>query len=1029
MNLEIAEPNRDEAVSLRACELFEESGQQIHKRTDRMFAVLMALQWVAGIIAAVWISPKTWIGQTSYVHIHVWAAVLLGGVLASVPILLAITQPGKMLTRQVIAIGQMLMSALLIHLTGGRIETHFHVFGSLAFLAFYRDWKVLLTATIVVAVDHFVRGMFWPQSVFGLLAPGAWRWVEHAAWVLFEDTFLFLAIRQNLLEMWGVAHRQAELEALNESLAERTLEMTNENAERKRAEDESRRSEEQFRKSMEYAAIGMALVAPDGRWLRVNRALCRIVGYCESELLATDFQAITHPDDLEADLTNVRKMLAGEIDTYEMEKRCIHKDGHPVSIQLNASLVRDALGQPEHFISQIQDITERKRQQRELATARDAALESARLKAEFLANMSHEIRTPMNGIIGMTGLLFDSPLDAEQRDFVETIRTCGDTLLTLINDILDFSKIEAGKMSFETIDFDLRNAVEGVVELLAERAQSKRLELVSLVHQDVLTSLRGDPGRLRQVLMNLVGNAIKFTEHGEVIVRAVRHSEGDREITIRFTVQDTGIGINDEASRRLFEAFSQADGSTTRKYGGTGLGLAISKRLVELMGGEIGVDSTPGEGATFWFTARFEKQPRRQAATKKQEFDLRGIHVLVVDDNTTNRRIVRLQLKSWGMSSDEAPCAEDALAVLRRERDGGRPFTLALLDMQMPGIDGLQLAREIKTDPGLADTRMIMMTSLGKSEHDDEIRNAGIALCLTKPVKQSRLYDAIAGIMFGNDLASEPETTPVSAQTAEPTSSTSSAPARGRILVAEDNPVNQKVLLRQLGKMGYSAEAVGNGIEVLQVLTRIDYDVVLMDCQMPEMDGYAACRKLRERENGGNHIPVIALTAHAMEGDREKCLAAGMDDYISKPVDVEELKRKLAHWLARKRPRDNAASATADPVDMAMLRRVSDDDPEFMQELVELYLRETEVQIEALTRAIGAGTIREVEQIAHTLAGASIASGMCGVVGPLRELERMARAGTIAGADEVLEKTRTQIGRIQKFLETDVAGNRAVVET
>jgi CheY-like chemotaxis protein/HPt (histidine-containing phosphotransfer) domain-containing protein len=479
----------------------------------------------------------------------------------------------------------------------------------------------------------------------------------------------------------------------------------------------------------------------------------------------------------------------------------------------------------------------------------------------------------------------------------------------------------------------------------------------------------------------------------------------------------------------LFEAFSQADGSTTRKYGGTGLGLAISKRLVELMGGEIGVDSTPGEGATFWFTARFEKQPRRPAKAKEPVFDLRGVHVLVVDDNNTNRRIVRLQLKSWGLSSDEAPSAEDALALLRRERDGGHPFTLALLDMQMPGIDGLQLARHIKTDPGLADTRLIMMTSLGKGEHDGEIRSAGIALCLTKPVKQSRLYDAIVTVMSGNDVAGETEIPPIPAQDAVTTSSTPSVPAHGRILIAEDNPVNQKVLVRQLGKMGYSADAVANGIEVLQALARIDYDVVLMDCQMPEMDGYAACRQLRERENGGTHIPVIALTAHAMEGDRDKCLAAGMDDYISKPVDVEELKRKLAHWLARKSSQGATASAAGDPVDMKMLRRVSDNDPEFMQELVELYLRETETHIDALARAIDAASIREVEQIAHTLAGASITSGMCGVVGPLRELERMARAETMAGADKLLEETRAQIDCIEKFLQTELAANRAVVET
>ena len=589
-------PEQSETTRLRVRQLFEESQEQLHKRTDRMFAALMAFQWVAGVIAALWISPTAWVGQTSSIHVHVWAALLLGGAISGLPIFLALTQPGKSLTRHVIAVGQMLTSALLIHLTGGRIETHFHVFGSLAFLACYRDWRVMLTATIVVATDHFARGMFWPQSVFGVLTASHWRWVEHAAWVIFEDVFLLLSIRQNLTEAVGVAERQAELEAVNANIenkvTERTLELTNENAERKRAEEELRRSEKRFRTSMEYAAIGMALVAPDGRWLRVNRALCKIVGYCEAELLATNFQSITHPDDLEADLNFVRRMLAAEIDTYEMEKRYIHKDGHPVWIQLNVSLVRDAEGHPVHFISQIQDITERKRQASELADARDVALESARLKAEFLANMSHEIRTPMNGIIGMTGLLLDSPLNAEQHEFVDTIRTCGDTLLTLINDILDLSKIEAGKLSFETIDLDLRSAVESAVELVAERAQSKRLELVSLVHQDVLTSLRGDPGRLRQVLMNLISNAIKFTEHGEVVVRAVRNAETDTDVTIRFTVQDTGIGITEEGCRRLFQAFSQADGSTTRKYGGTGLGLAISKRLVEMMGGEIGVEST-----------------------------------------------------------------------------------------------------------------------------------------------------------------------------------------------------------------------------------------------------------------------------------------------------------------------------------------------------------------------------------------------------------------------------------------------------
>jgi len=1028
-------PEPSEATQVRTRELFEQSQDHLHKRTDHMFAALMAFQWVAGIIAALWISPRAWVGQTSSVHVHVWAALFLGGAISGLPIFFALAQPGKVLTRHVIAIGQMLTSALLIHLTGGRIETHFHIFGSLAFLAFYRDWRVMVSATIVVAADHFFRGMFWPQSVFGVLTASHWRWVEHAGWVLFEDTFLLLAIRQNLAEMFGVAARQAELEAVNANIentvAERTLELTNENAERKRAEEELRRSEGRFRSSMEYAAIGMALVAPDGRWLRVNRALCKIVGYCEAELLATNFQSITHPEDLEEDLENVRKMLAGEIDTYEMEKRYIHKDSHPVWIQLNVSMVRDTDGQPVHFISQIQDITERKRQAGELAAARDVALESARLKAEFLANMSHEIRTPMNGIIGMTGLLLDSPLDTEQHEFVDTIRTCGDTLLTLINDILDLSKIEAGKLSFETIDLDLRHAVEGVVELLAERAQSKRLELVSLVHQDVLTSLRGDPGRLRQVLMNLVSNAIKFTEHGEVVVRAVRHTETDQDVIVRFTVQDTGIGISEEARGRLFQAFSQADGSTTRKYGGTGLGLAISKRLVEMMGGEIGVDSTPGVGSTFWFTARLEKQANAPVADTGYVHDLRAARVLVVDDNATNRRIVRLQLKSWDVPSDEASSADEALLVMRRERDAGHPFDLVVLDMQMPSIDGLQLARSIKADPTLAATRLIMMTSLGKTEHDAEITEAGILLCLTKPVKQSKLYDALVTTM-SNSSNDVPDALTVSASSAPSSTALSTSRGNARILVAEDNPVNQKVILRQLAKMGYTADAVANGLEVLHALATIPYDLVLMDCQMPEMDGYATTMELRRRPDPLGRMPIIALTAHAMEGDREKCFAAGMDDYISKPVNVEELQVKLAHWLSRKPSVvSNATVApvpTEDPVDMKQLRNVADGDAEFMNELVELYLNDTSNRLTALRQAVSSGALTEVEQIAHTLAGSSIASGMRAVAPPLRKLEHMARAGQLVDATALVEEVATQLARTRDFLASAMSdGERVAV--
>ncbi len=677
-----------------------------------------------------------------------------------------------------------------------------------------------------------------------------------------------------------------------------------------------RESEERFRSLIQTMAEGVVMQNAEGQILFANDAACEILGLARDEMLqrtVTDprWRTITETGE---DFPQQNYPAMVTLRTGRPLRNVVmgvHRpDDALVWISINSQPLLDPGEEKPHaVVVTFHDISERKRAelrlhyanqhlQEALKRAEELAAQAEqanRAKSEFLANMSHEIRTPMNGVIGMTGLLLETELTEEQRRYVETIRSSGETLLTIINDILDISKIEAGKLELETTDFDLIELLDDFAATLAVKAQEKKLEFLCAADPETPRRLRGDPGRLRQVLTNLTANALRFTEQGEVSVRVTPVQSTEREVTLRFVVRDTGIGIPQEKLPLIFEKFVQVDASTTRRYGGTGLGLAISKRLVELMGGEIGVESEPGKGSTFWFVVTLP----RQAATE-QRLDLpdtlHGIRVLIVDDNATNREILHAQLSAWGMAPDEAESGHAALQKLEEAWRAGKPYRLAILDMQMPEMDGLMLGRTIRSDERYRSLELIMMSSMGQDGEARSIRQNGFAAYLIKPVRQSDLFNTLrqtlAQSAVRSSVAPAGETKP-----AIPKLSRSNV----RVLVAEDNAVNQQVALGILRRMGARAEVVGSGAESIEALRQAPYDIVLMDVQMPDMDGLEATQRIRSGEAGERcmHIPIIAMTAHALQSDRDRCLAAGMNDYVSKPVKPQELHQVLERWLAQ----------------------------------------------------------------------------------------------------------------------------------
>jgi two-component system sensor histidine kinase/response regulator len=747
----MSDPASDEIIE-NSRRIFEQQRQRLYRRTDRMFAVLMALQWVGGVVAAYLITPRTWHGSESQIHPHLWAAVVFGGLIAALPITLAVKFPGRMVTRHVIAICQMLFSTLFIHISGGRIETHFHVFGSLAFLAFYRDWPLLIPATLLVAADHFVRGTYWPESVFGVSAASPYRWIEHAAWVGFEDIFLIILCQYGVTELWTSAVRTAVLERMNADFSQRTVEL-----------EQSYQSKNAIIESALDAVVSMDL---DGRISGWNSQAERTFGWTAEEAIGRRVSETIIPPRLrdahEEGLRQFRATGASEILNKRIELTAINRQGEEFAAELSISPIQS--GDTTTFCAFVRDINERLSAAEALCRAKDAAEAANRAKSAFLAHMSHEIRTPLNGILGFADVLLKMGADAseaERRDYHETINHSGRHLLELIDDILDLSKIESGQMEVEMVRCEPHKVVAQAISILRVRAQEKGINLEYRWDSPAPHTILTDPSRFRQLLMNLIGNAIKFTDRGAVEVVA-RLNENGVAPRLAIDVIDSGIGIASDSLERIFEPFTQADQSITRRFGGTGLGLAISRQISLLLGGGLNVESEPGRGSRFTVeiatgpltgikmldAPTADLMPCKSQRAAGFAPVLAGASILLVEDGATNRKLISLVLRRAGADVTTAENGEIGLVLACQQK-----FDVILMDMQMPVLDGYMATTQLR-NRGVT-TPILALTAHSMKGDEERCRAAGCTGYLTKPINSDRLLNTVASVLQSSQDASE----------------------------------------------------------------------------------------------------------------------------------------------------------------------------------------------------------------------------------------------------------------------------------
>ncbi|MEP6895659.1 MAG: response regulator, partial [Chloroflexota bacterium] len=821
----------------------------------------------------------------------------------------------------------------------------------------------------------------------------------------------------------------------------------------KQAEAEILREKKFLEILIMHSPVAVVVLDTNENIVSYNPAFEKLYGYTSAEIVGKNLDSlVATQESLKEAKLYTQQAMTGPVRTLGKRRR---KDGQLVDVEIFG--VPIDIGEEKIGTFAIyHDISE-------LVRAQQEAEESSRAKGEFLANMSHEIRTPMNGVMGMLELALDTQLTAEQRDFLETSLHSAEALLALLNDILDFSKIEAGRLELEKINFSLRNTLEDVAFTLAARAQAKGLEIACLIHPDITSKLRGDPGRLRQILVNLVGNAIKFTHQGEIVIQAELIEETDSYALVHIMVQDTGVGIPLERQAAVFDRFTQADGSTTRKYGGTGLGLTISKQLVEAMGGKIGVESKPGEGSIFWFDLKFEKQPvekRHTAPLALKLTNLSEARILVVDDNKTNQIVLTKSVEAMGCRAEAVSSGAKALETLRNAYRAGDPYHLVLLDMQMPGMDGEQTARAIKSDPAIKDVHILVLTSMGHRGDAARMELLGCSGYLLKPVKQQMLFDAALAVLGrSGDESPALITRHILSEQRK---------LNLRLLLAEDNTINQKLAVTVLQKAGYSVDTVDNGLEAVSKAKTNQYNAILMDVQMPIMDGFEATQQIRawEQENG-THIPIIAMTAHAMQGDRERCLAAGMDDYVTKPLQPRVLFSALDRWIQNDSSTTESQESTQDysvsadtfsmgfddglfgespsdspqsqvsasfqrsvipadslPVDIESTVERYEGDRSFVMAIIGEFQKQLPERMQEIHESQEAGQANVLSRLAHNLKGVSLNLGAGPIAQVALDLETITLRDDLVTADAIISQLDFEVARLEEYYQNQISKER-----